>query len=53
MGEREPKKRDFLLNIFQKAPENAAFFKFCLRCRKFGQNRVDLVSENQFGWPKT
>ena len=58
-----PKKREFSLNIFQKAPKNAFFWpvisKFCrkiLRLIKFDQSRVFLMlwesSENQFGRPK-
>ena len=58
-GERAPKKRDFLVEIFQKVPKNAFFGLFsniCLRRRKFGQIMVLIVvwesSENQFGRPK-
>ena len=55
-----PKKRDFLVNIFQKVPKNCFFdcffFKICLRRRKFSQNRGKTMlwesSKNQFGRPK-
>ena len=39
-GERAPKKRSFLVKIFQKVPKNALFwpfFKFCQRRRKFAK----------------
>ena len=56
-GERAPRKRGFLLNIFQKVRKNAiwpVFSKFCLRRRNF--YRVFLVlwqsSKNLFGRPK-
>ena len=54
-----PKKRDFLVSIFQKVPKNAffgLFSKICLRRRKLGQIWVFIVvsvsSQNQFGRPK-
>ena len=55
-GERAPKKRDFVVNIFQKVSKNGfltVFSKVCLQGKKFCQNRGKKVlwesSKNQYG----
>ena len=57
-GERAPKKREFLVKVFQKLLKNAflgVFFKILQRRRKFGQNRDRTALrefKNQYGRPK-
>ena len=57
-GELAPKKRHFLVNIFQKMPKNAFFGLFFEKfaCRKLLQNRVFIQfwesSQNQISRPK-
>ena len=58
-GERAPKKRNFLVKIFQKVPKNAflaCFFKILPAAQKFGPKHGLLSdwesSENLFDRPK-